>query len=89
MALRVNIPFSSSIPDDIFHAMTNLNSKYPGRWQDEWSASLLDHQENDDWELKLTSKEGISQRRILSGKRQTSEAVCASLLELRDLWNGK
>jgi hypothetical protein len=89
MALRVNIPFSSGIPNNIFHAMTDLNSKYPDRWQDEWSASLLDSQHHDDWELKLTSKDGISQRRILSDKRRTSEAICASLLELRDLWSGK
>ena len=89
MALRVNIPFSSSIPDNIFHAMTDLNSMYPDRWQDEWLASLLDSQPNDDWELKLTSKAGISQTHILSNKRRTGEAVCASLLELRDLWSGK
>jgi hypothetical protein len=89
MALRVNSSSSSSIPDNIFHAMTDLNSSYPDRWQDEWSASLLDSQQNDDWELKLTSNDGISQRRILSDERQTSEAVCAIILELRDLWNSK
>jgi hypothetical protein len=89
MALRVNIPSTSGIPDSIFQAMTDLNSKYPDRWQDEWSASLLDPQHNDDWELKLTSEAGISQHRILSDKQQTSESVCTSLLELRDLWNGK
>jgi len=89
MTLRVNIPLTSSIPDNIFQAMNDLNSQYPDRWQDEWSASLLDSQHNDDWKLKLTSKDGISQLRILSDKRRTSEAVCISLLELRDLWSGK
>lgn len=89
MALRVNSSSSSSIPDNIFRAMTGQNSKYPDKWKDEWLASLLDSQHNDDWELKLTSEAGISQHRILSDKQQTSESVCTSLLELRDLWNGK
>jgi hypothetical protein len=89
MALRVNSSSSSSIPDNIFRAMTGQNSKYPDKWKDEWLASLLDSQHNDDWELKLTSKDGIPQRRILSNKQQTSEAVCAGLLELRDFWNGR
>jgi len=85
MALHVNSPSSSSIPNNIFRALTNLNSKYPEMWQDEWSASLLDSQHNDDWELKLTNKDWISQRCILSDRQQVSEAVCASLLQLRDL----
>jgi len=89
MTLRVNSSSSSGIPDSIFRAVTDLNSQHPDEWQDEWLASLLDSQLNDNWELKLTSKDGISQRRILLAERQNSGAVCASLLELRDLWNGR
>ena len=89
MALRVNSLSTSSIPDNIFRAMTDLNSEYPHKWQDEWSVSLLDSQQNDDWELKLIRKDGTLQSRILSDKQQTGETVCASLLELRGLWTSR
>jgi hypothetical protein len=87
MALRVNSSSASSIPDNVIGAMTILNSQFPDKWQEEWLASLIDSQHNDDWELKLTSKDGISQRRILSAKQQNSIAVCVSLLELRNTWS--
>jgi hypothetical protein len=87
MALRVNSSSASSIPNNVIGAMTILNSQFPDKWQGEWLASLIDSQHNDDWELKLTSKDGISQRRILSAEQQNSRAVCLSLLELRNTWS--
>lgn len=86
MALRVNSSSASSIPNNVIGSMTILNSQFPDEWQEEWLASLIDAQHNDDWELKLTNKDGISQRRILSAEQQNSGAVCASLLELRNTW---
>ena len=87
MALRVNSSPASSIPDSVIVAMTNLNSQFPDKWQEEWLASLIDAQQNNDWELKLTSKDGISQRRILSAEQQSIGAVCVNLLELRNTWS--
>jgi hypothetical protein len=87
MALRVNSSSASSIPDNVIGAMTILNSQFPDKWQEEWLASLIDAQHNNDWELKLTSKDGISQCRILSAGQQNSSAVCVSLLELRNTWS--
>jgi hypothetical protein len=86
MALHVNSSSASSIPNNVIGAMTILNSQFPDKWQQGWLASLIDAQHNDEWELKLTSKDGISQRRILIAERQSSGAVCASLLELRNTW---
>jgi hypothetical protein len=86
MALRVNSSSASSIPNNLIGAMTILNSQFPDKWQEEWLASLIDAQHNDEWELKLTSKDGISQRRILSAEQQNSGAVRVSLLELRNTW---
>lgn len=87
MALRVNSSSASSIPDNVIGAMTILNSQFPDKWQEEWLASLIDAQHNNDWELKLTNKDGISQRRILSAEQHNSGAVCESLLELRNTWS--
>jgi hypothetical protein len=85
MALRVNSSPDSSIPDNIIHAMTNLNSQFPEKWQGNWLASLISSQQNDDWEQKLTSDDGIPpQHCILSAEQQNSGAVCGSLLELRN-----
>lgn len=86
MALRMNSSSASSIPNNVIGAITILNSQFPDKWQGEWLASLIEAQHNDEWELKLTSKDGISQRRILSAERQNSGAVCVSLLELRSTW---
>jgi hypothetical protein len=87
MALRVNFSLASSIPDNVIVAMTNLSSQFPDKWQEEWLASLIDAQHNNDWELKLTNMNGISQRRILSDEKQKSGAVCVNLLELRNTWS--
>jgi hypothetical protein len=87
MALRVNYSSVSSIPIEIIRAMTNLNIQFPDKWQKGWVASLIDAQNNDDWELKLTSEDGISRCSILSAEQQNSRSVCSSLLELRNTWN--
>lgn len=86
MALQVNSSSASGIPDEVIRAMTNLNSQFPSKWQGGWLASLIDAQHNDEWELKLTNEDGISQRRVHFAERQNSGAVCASLLELRNTW---
>jgi len=83
MALRVNSSSASGVPDDIISAMTNLNLQFS---DGEWLASLIDAQHRDEWELKL-SKDGISRRRSLFAEEQNSGAVCANLLELRDIWS--
>jgi hypothetical protein len=88
MALCVNSSSASGIPVGIIREMTNLNLQFPGKWQREWLASLIDAQDNDNWELKLTNENGISRYCILSAEQQNSESVCSSLLELRDTWNG-
>jgi hypothetical protein len=89
MALHVNVSSASGIPDDISRAVTNMNSQLPEEWQGNWMASLIDAQQNDDWELKLTGEDGVSQRCTLSGiaRQQNSASVCASLLRLRGTWN--
>lgn len=87
MALRVNSSSASSIPNNVISAMTVLNSRFPNKWREEWLASLIDAQHNNEWELKLTGKDGLSQHRILSARQQNSGAVCLSLLELRNAWS--
>jgi len=86
MALRVNVPSTSSIPESIFRSIIDLNSQLPSKWVNEWLASLIDDQSNDIWKLKLTSEDGASRCEILSAAQQNSRTVCASVLELRDKW---
>ncbi len=83
MALRVNSSSASSVTGDIISAMASLDSQFP---DGEWLASLITSQHHEEWELKL-SKDGISRRRSLFAEQQNSGAVCANLLELREMWS--
>ena len=89
MALRVNSSPASGVPDEIIRAIASCNSQFPERWERDWLASLIASQQLDDWELKLTSEDGITRRGTLSGiaNQHNSTSVCTSLLALRDTWN--
>jgi hypothetical protein len=86
MALQINSSSDCGIPINVIGAMTVLASQFPHKWREQWSASLIDAQCNDQWELKLTSRDGIVKRRILYAEQQDSGAVCMSLQELRNTW---
>ncbi len=89
MALRVNRPMSTGIPDPVFYAIEDLNRQFPTKWERGWAASLLDDQGNDDWVLKLLHEDGKTASCILNGRlnQHNSALICASLIEMRDMWN--
>lgn len=84
MALRVNIPETTEIRAEIFSALVQQNSLRPSLWEDEWVVSLIDDQKHDNWELKLTDKNGISQSGFIFPEQQNHASVCASLLLFRN-----
>jgi hypothetical protein len=89
MALRVNRPQATGIPESIFCAMEDLNKQHPNEWKEGWVASLLDGPANDEWALKLLCQDGCWERAALYGQanQHNSRSVCASLVGLRSRWN--
>jgi hypothetical protein len=86
VALRVDVSSASSIPAAVAVELAGLNSLFPEKWRGDWQVSLIDSQNNEYWELKLTGKGRTPQRRFLPPEKQWSGAVCKSTLELRGMW---
>lgn len=87
MALRVNRPSVSSIPDHAFDAVEGLNAKFPDLWREGWVASIVDAQSNDEWQLKLADEHGIVRCEALAIGQQNAESACRLALELRSKWS--
>ncbi len=88
MALRVDRPQVTGIPESIFLAMEDLNN-LPNEWEESWLASLKDDQANDEWLLRLLDQDGRRESATLYGHHANQdkiESVCASLMGLRRKW---
>ncbi len=86
MALRINRPQSSSIPESVFHAMEDLNEAHSELWVEGFRVNLLDSQANDNWKLTLQGPDGRKEHSILYADGHNGMAVCLDLLRLRDRW---
>ncbi len=89
MALRIDRPRATGIPESVFCEMEDLNKQHPSMWEEGWVASLLDDQANDEWALMLLYQDGSRERATLHGQenQHNGASVCASLMRLRSKWN--
>ena len=86
MALRVNRPQATGIPESVSCEMEDLNKQHPNIWEEGWVASLLDGPANDEWVLKLLCQDGRCESATLyaQANQHNSRSVCESLIRLRN-----